>query len=222
MQHGDAGRPLKGVTTHEDTTDQRLWEEASHGSGAAFAVLFERHARAVYNHCFRLTGSWSGADDLVQTTFLQAWRKRHAVQIRNASVRPWLLAVATNVVRDEQRSLRRRLAVLSRYGARHAATDAVGADHADDVAARLDDERRMAEVLPAVRALPRGEREAVALCLWSGVSYADAAAVLGIAEASVRARISRARARLGQRLPERAGPDPVAAVAAPTYLEETP
>jgi DNA-directed RNA polymerase specialized sigma24 family protein len=51
-------------------------------------------------------------------------------------------------------------------------------------------------VLVAMRRLPRGEQDAVALCLWGGVSYPEAAAVLGVAEGSVRARVSRARARL--------------------------
>ena len=69
-------------------------------------------------------------------------------------------------------------------------------DPSDDVAGRLDDERRMRGVLAAVRRLPRAEREAVALCLWSGVSYAEAAAALGITEVAVRSRVSRARARL--------------------------
>lgn len=54
----------------------------------------------------------------------------------------------------------------------------------------------MGRVLAAVRRLPRAEREAVALCLWSGVGYAEAAAVLGITEVAVRSRVSRARARL--------------------------
>jgi RNA polymerase sigma-70 factor (ECF subfamily) len=58
----------------------------------------------------------------------------------------------------------------------------------------------MARVLAAVRKLPRAEREAVALCLWSGVSYPDAAAVLGVTEVAVRSRVSRARARLAQLL----------------------
>jgi RNA polymerase sigma factor (sigma-70 family) len=191
------------VTTFHDPPDQQLWDEAAAGNGAAFGLLFDRHARAVYNHCFRLAGSWSVAEDHVQATFLQAWRKRHEVRIRNTSALPWLLAVATNVVRGEQRSLRRRLAVIARFGTSRSRADEVVGDHADDVAARLDDERRMAELLPAVRKLPRAEREAVALCLWSGVSYADAAAVLGIAESSVRARVSRARSRLAAEFVER-------------------
>jgi DNA-directed RNA polymerase specialized sigma24 family protein len=42
----------------------------------------------------------------------------------------------------------------------------------------------------------------VALCLWSGVSYADAAAVLGVTEVAVRSRVSRARSRLARLMPE--------------------
>ncbi len=207
------------MTTHEDADDQKLWDEASHGSGAAFGLLFDRHARAVYNHCFRLTGSWSSAEDHVQATFLLAWRKRDSIQLLNASARPWLLAIATNVVRSEWRSIGRRLRLVTRLASAEPTTATV-ADHADAVAGRLDDERRMAEILPIIRALPRGEREAVALCLWSGVSYSDAAAVLGIAESSVRARVSRARARLAGRLAEPSAPAGSSSLTPTTLLEE--
>lgn len=178
-------------------SDGELWAAAAAGSSGAFGVLFDRHARAVYNHCFRLTASWTAAEDHAQNTFLLAWHKRTSVALRNDSALPWLLAVATNVVRGERRSVRRRLRLAERVP-----TEPPIADHADDVAQRLDDERRMARVLAAVQSLPRGEREAVALCVWSQVSYADAAAVLGIAEASVRSRVSRARSRLAGLLAE--------------------
>lgn len=113
------------------------------------------------------------------------------LDVVGGSLRPWLLAVATNVVRTERRSWRRRANLLGRVPP---ALDVP--DHADDVAERLDDQRRMTEVLALVDRLPRAEREAVALVLWSGVSYAEAAQVLGIAEVSVRSRVSRARTRL--------------------------
>jgi RNA polymerase sigma-70 factor (ECF subfamily) len=54
----------------------------------------------------------------------------------------------------------------------------------------------MARILAAVRALPRAERQAIELCLLGEVSTADAAVALGIAEVSVRSRLSRARSRL--------------------------
>lgn len=177
------------MSTTSEPTDRQLWASDS------FGALFDRHARAVYNHCFRLTASWTAAEDLTQNTFLLAWRKRSRVVLQHDSALPWLLAVATNVVRDERRSTRRRLRLVDR-----APAESPAADHADDVAARVDDERRMAEVLAAVRTLPRAEREALALCVWSQVSYADAAAVFGITEGSVRARVSKARTRLAGRL----------------------
>jgi RNA polymerase sigma factor (sigma-70 family) len=181
----------------DEPPDAELWARAVAGSGPAFGLLFDRHAKAVYNHCFRLCASWSQAEDLTQSTFLVAWRKRDAVVLEHESARPWLLAVATNVVRNERRSFSRRLRLAGTVP-----PERPTADHADDVAARIDDERAMAELLAAVRRLPRNQREALALCVWSDVPYADAAAVLGIAEASVRARVSKAKARLADLLDE--------------------
>lgn len=166
------------------------------GDETAFARLFDRYARTVYNHAFRLTGSWSLAEDVAQSAFLVAWRRRDDARLVDGSILPWLLVITTNTARSESRSARRWLALRRRMPAERG-TDL---DPADAVAGRVDDERQMRTILAAVRRLPRAEREAVALCLWSGVSYADAATALGISEGSVRARVSRARARLARQL----------------------
>jgi RNA polymerase sigma-70 factor (ECF subfamily) len=179
----------------DDPDDRELWSAAVTGSGWAFGVLFDRHAKAVYNHCFRLTASWAAAEDAVQNTFLVAWRKRGDVPIEQGSLRPWLLGVATNVVRHERRSLARRLRLFHRVPPAETVPD-----HADDVAGRIDDQQRMGEILAALKRLPRNEREAFAMCVWSEVSYADAAVVFGIAEGSVRARVSKAKTRLARLL----------------------
>jgi RNA polymerase sigma factor (sigma-70 family) len=188
--------------TQTEPTDQQLWAAVAAGDEAAFGTLFDRHSRAVYNHAFRLCGSWSVAEDLTQATFLVAWRKRGQVRLVHGTALPWLLVVAGNCVRTEWRSARRRRALLGRIPAEPER------DPADDVAGRLDDERAMGRILAAVRRLPRAEREAVALCLWSGVGYAEAAAVLGITEVAVRSRVSRARARLATMLGPDAKEDP--------------
>jgi RNA polymerase sigma factor (sigma-70 family) len=165
------------------------------GDEDTFAAVFDRHSRAVYNHAFRLTGSWSVAEDVTSATFLTAWRRRAEVRLVDGSPLPWLLVTAGHHARTEQRTLTRWRHRLFR-----APGDDTVADPADDVAGRLDDETRMREVLAAVRRLPRAEREAVALCLWSGLTYPEAAAVLGVTESSVRSRVSRARSRLSRQL----------------------
>ncbi|GAA2605470.1 sigma-70 family RNA polymerase sigma factor [Dactylosporangium fulvum] len=184
------------MTVQMSPTDQELWSATAAGNTAAFGVLFDRYARAVYNHAFRLTGSWSLAEDMTQSAFLVAWRRRADARLVDGSALPWLLVVTANTARTETRSARRWLALLRRLpGERDTA-----ADPADEIAGRIDDERRTRTLLAAVRRLPRAEREAVALCVWSGVSYADAAAVLGVSETALRSRVSRARARLTRQL----------------------
>lgn len=142
------------MTTQTEPSDPDLWNAVAGGDEASFGALFDRHSRAVYNHAFRLSGSWSVAEDVTQATFLAAWRKRGEVRLVHDTALPWLLVVAGNHVRTEWRSARRRRALLGRVSAEH------DPDPADDVAGRLDDERRMREILPAIRRLPRAEREA--------------------------------------------------------------
>ena len=167
------------------------------GDSQSLGELFDRHHRAVYNHCFRLTASWAIAEDLASQVFIETWRQRSRTELRNASARPWLLTVATNLARNELRALGRWRRAVGRLGGPETVPDP-----ADDVAARIDDERGMTELNRALRRLPRAEREALALCVWSEVSYADAATALNRAESTVRSQVSRGRARLVHELGE--------------------
>lgn len=177
----------------EPPADVELWDRAVAGDAPAFGVLFERHARSVYNHCFRRTASWADAEELTSAVFLEAWRRRADVRPVDGSARPWLLGVANNVLRNHRRSLRRYRAALARL------PDPVPQpDAADDVAGRLADERRMRRVLALVEQLPERDQEVLSLCAWSRLSYPEAAAVLGVPVGTVRSRLARARARLAE------------------------
>jgi RNA polymerase sigma-70 factor (ECF subfamily) len=87
----------------EMTTRARLGA----GDEAAFAELFDQHAAAVYRHAIRLSGNWSTAEDVVSATFLEAWRLRERIDPEGGSLRPWLLGVATNIIRNFSRKSRR-------------------------------------------------------------------------------------------------------------------
>jgi len=84
------------------------------GDKDAFGELFAEHARAVYNHAFRLTGDWSTAEEVVSLAFLEAWRLRGPVRPEGDSLLPWLLGIAVNVARNVARSARRHRAAMSR------------------------------------------------------------------------------------------------------------
>jgi len=189
IARSDQGAALSEHTVPE--TDALLWDRAADGDRSAFAVLFDRHVESLWNHAYRLTGSWSQAQDIASATFLTAWTKRGEVKLVRESALPWLYAVAGNIARNENRRSARFLRAVRRLP-----HDETVDDHADSVARRVDNDRRTREVADAVRGLPAAERAAVELCLLGELSTADAATLLGIAEVSVRSRLSRARARL--------------------------
>jgi RNA polymerase sigma factor (sigma-70 family) len=171
-------------------TDSELWRRAADGEAPAFGVLVDRHARAVYNFCFRRTADWANAEDLTSIVFLEAWRRRRHVRLHDGGALPWLLGVATNVLRNHRRSERRYRDALARVPADRSA------DFTDDADGRLDDERRMRAALRALAKLPRREQEVIALCAWAGLSYEEAAVALAVPVGTVRSRLSRGRARL--------------------------
>jgi RNA polymerase sigma-70 factor (ECF subfamily) len=90
-----------------ELTDIELWERAVAGDAEAYGLLFERHARAIYNYLFRRCADWSVAEDLTSVVFLDAYRRRTSVRIHDGKVLPWLYGVATNVLRNQRRSRRR-------------------------------------------------------------------------------------------------------------------
>jgi RNA polymerase sigma factor (sigma-70 family) len=180
---------IKRVMRRLDDGD--LWSQVQRGDSEAFAVLFERHAGSVYTYCFRRTADWSVAEDLTSVVFLEAWRRRAALDLPAAKVLPWLLGVATNVLRNQRRSLRRYQAALNRLQPLEPEHD-----FAEDLTQRLADEQRMRELLILVGRLPQAEQEALAVCVWQGLSSADAAFVLDVPEGTVRTRLFRAREHL--------------------------
>ncbi|THA57420.1 RNA polymerase sigma factor [Streptomyces sp. A0958] len=194
------------------------------GDRETFAGLYDDYARTVYNHALRLTGDWSAAEDVMSETFLAAWRTRDRLEPEGGSVRPWLLGIATHKAENANRSRRRRLAFLARQPQPPSV-----ADFAPEAAGRIDDARRLAAVHAALGKLRRHEREVLALCVWSGLDYAEAAQALDIPIGTVRSRLARARARLSRLSEEKTEPwrprgEAIgrAALAALPVREETP
>lgn len=68
---------------------------------------YDEHRRELHVHCYRLAGNVTDADDMVQETFLRAWRSRGGFEGR-ASARTWLYRIATNVFLDSRKAAARR------------------------------------------------------------------------------------------------------------------
>ncbi|MFD7716510.1 RNA polymerase sigma factor [Streptomyces sp. NPDC059814] len=163
------------------------------GEPDAFGDLFDDYAQTVFRYAVRSTGDWAGAEDIVSLTFLEAWRLRATLRDSDEELKPWLLGIATNVLRNTRRAARRHDAALTRIPVRPAVPD-----FADELVGRIHDAEQLDAARAALRRLRPKEREVFLLCVWDGLEYRDAARALGVPVGTVRSRLSRARKRLRQ------------------------
>lgn len=167
------------------------WPLTAGGDHAAFERVFDRHADLIYRFARRRTGDGDLAEDIVSQVFLEAWRQRQRVQLLDDSLRSWLLGVASNLIRRHWRSLERGKRAIARL------PDPTPIwDHADDVAARTDDHRRLDALRAQIVRMPRTQAEVLLLWAWEELSYDEIARALDIPVGTVRSRLSRARKRL--------------------------
>ena len=176
--------------TPRAVSDESLWRASADGDERAFSELYERHAGAIYNYLFRRLASWSEAEDLTAVVFLEAFRRRSDVVVLEGKVLPWLYGIATNVLRNRRRALWRHRRLVEQLAAERGEIVTL------DAAARAEAAEHMRSVLSLVASLPRPQQDVVALCVWSGLSYEEAATALAVPIGTVRSRLARARAAL--------------------------
>jgi RNA polymerase sigma-70 factor (ECF subfamily) len=161
---------------------------ASRSDPARFEELFDRHFPAIHRYLARRAGSQL-ADDLAAETFVQAFRIRARYDLSRPDARPWLLGIATNLLRHQLRDERRRLLAQARTGW----DQATAPDEAERVAERVDSRKAGPRIALALASLPRRDRHALLLVAWAGLSYRETAESLGIPVGTVRSRVNRAR-----------------------------
>jgi RNA polymerase sigma-70 factor (ECF subfamily) len=169
----------------DDTT--RLAWRAAQGDRRAFEELVRATQADVWRWCARLVDRQS-ADDLTQETYLRAARSLRGFR-GEGSGRAFLLGVARRTCLDELRRRGRREALQARLRGRGRA----------DLAAVPPAEGAVV-VEDLVAGLPADRREAFVLTQFLGLSYAEAAEVLGVPIGTVRSRVARAREAMVGRL----------------------
>ncbi|GAB4457583.1 MAG: hypothetical protein OHK0029_17630 [Armatimonadaceae bacterium] len=175
--------------------EARLIARFQQGDVRAMETLFDLYADRALGFAVRLTETREDAEEVTQEAFLRAFR--HARQFRGeaGSFGPWLLAIVRNLVRDRRRQL--RLPALSLESPE--AENLVGAETAEEEAARRAERR---DLLNALENLPEEWRTVLTLCDMEEFTHAEAAAVLGRSVAATKSLLYRARRGLRDRLKE--------------------
>jgi RNA polymerase sigma factor (sigma-70 family) len=160
----------------------------------AFGELFDRHWDSVYRYCRSRAGD--AGEDLAAETFRLAFDRRATYELDRTDALPWLLGLATNLIRNHLRGCDRGRRAVGR----------LGAERCDDLAEIAVGRAEAALLGPALAqaldGIPDADRDALLLMAWNDLSYQEVAEALDVPIGTVRSRISRARLRLRARLSE--------------------
>jgi RNA polymerase sigma factor (sigma-70 family) len=161
-----------------------------------FRELFERHYRSTLAFLARRVGV-DLAEDLAVETFAVAFTRRGTYDLTQPDARPWLLGIATNLLRHHHRAERRKLLAYARSGL----DPEVSSDPAyEAVEARMEARAAGPALALALANLRPAERDVLLLHAWGDLSYADIAEALAVPIGTVRSRLSRARGRFRELL----------------------
>ena len=180
-----------------EMTDVAAVSRARTGDGDAFRLLVDRHSRPLFRVAYRMTGNEHDADDVVQETFLRAYRQLERFEER-ANFGTWLHRIAINCALD---LLRARGRLDRHYGGDLESAEMSGAASSE---ARQDRLLMSAElrkqVSAAMELLSGNERTAFVLRHFEGMPIEEIGKVLGIQVSAAKHTVFRAVRKLRQSL----------------------
>jgi RNA polymerase sigma-70 factor (ECF subfamily) len=166
-----------------------LVERCRLGDRRAQAEIYKRYSKAMFNASLRITGDYAEAEDVLQESFLSAFRELHSYK-GDSSFGSWLKRI---VINKSINCLRNRRLQLVPLGEQH---DAAGLEPTDYAADMEGMQWRADVVRRCVQELPDGYRVVLTLYLLEGYDHAEIAGILGITESTSKSQYSRARKKL--------------------------
>jgi RNA polymerase sigma factor (sigma-70 family) len=160
--------------------------EAGHLASREIDDLYRRHGGEVYRYAYAVLGNHSDAEDVTQTTFLNAYRAlEQGVHPRKPS--NWLLTIASNAIKQRFRHEQARPREVE-------LDDRIAGAETDD------DGPSVGELLTALSKIPPQQRQAIVLREFEGRSYAEIAEILGVTTTALETLLFRARRSLAEEL----------------------
>ena len=175
------------------------------GDRASFTASVQRHHRELHVHCYRMLGSFEESEDLVQETFLRAWRGRDTFEGRS-SLRAWLYRIATNACLDALDKRPRTVSASGEVLWLQPYPDELLDELADEAEgpedAVVSKETIELAYLVAIQRLAPLQRAVLILRDALGCSARETAEVLETTPPAVNSALQRARAAMKEHLPE--------------------
>ncbi|WP_243073971.1 RNA polymerase sigma factor [Microbacterium sp. SS28] len=166
--------------------------ETSIAEPAIFADLYDRHARSVFRYAAQRVGDHA-AEDIMSDTFVVAFEKRRTYDTAVPDARPWLLGIATRLIRRHT-----RLEAVAWKGMTADLAGRIAPDFVDQAHDRIDAQRLVHRLDRALTRLRAEDRDTLLLYAWADLDYAAIAGATNVPIGTVRSRLNRVRRVLRQ------------------------
>jgi RNA polymerase sigma-70 factor, ECF subfamily len=153
------------------------------GDGQAFALLYDRHGRAVYSLAYRMLGERQAAEDLAQDAFIKVWRGASSYRTERGSVRTWILSIVHNHSIDQLRANATRRRMQEKIEA-----SALRSQPSEAFAESWRNSQRD-QVREALNTLPAEQLKILELAYFSGYTHVEIADLLGLPLGTVKGRM---------------------------------
>lgn len=191
------GQTVQTTTTSKATepADAALVSQMANGDQNALRVLFQRHYRRIHNFALRFVKDTDIAQEVVNDTFMIAWRQAAGFEGRS-QVATWLLGIARYRALGVKKLRRPQIECLDEQ------YEATLADPTERVDVRMQREETDVRLKHCIAALPNEQRVLIEMHYFRDVSLKDAAAITGLPLNTVKTRMFLARKKLIRMLAE--------------------
>jgi RNA polymerase sigma-70 factor (ECF subfamily) len=185
--------------TDANDVERGLAERSRHGSREAFEELVKLTARGLFARLYLETGNSDRAEDLVQETYLLAWRSIRSLSDPRV-FRAWLIQIAhTAVIDASRRETRKKRAGI--HQATQVYSEESDPENGPSEDAELNEER--GRMLAVLRSMPREYREPLMLRYLAGADYETISRELGLTNGALRGLLGRGMKMLRERMQAR-------------------
>ena len=179
-----------------DLADEELMQLVRRGGAEAFEVVYDRHADAAFSLAYRICGTRTAAEDVVQESFLSLWRSGARYDRTRGSVRTWILGIVHNRGID---ALRRRAVRDRGRISEEGIEERMAAPERTELEVARRDEAR--EIRDALEQLPEEQSRVIELAYFGGLTHVQIASMLdtpvGTIKGRMRLGLSKMRMALG-------------------------
>lgn len=159
------------------------------GDEAAFATFYDRFAPGLFSMIYAILHDQKEAEDVLQESFVQMWKRLRTYDARRSSLFTWAVMISRHKAIDRLRARQRQARLVEEVAnQRNDLEVSAPAERADNALARNDERERVRAALAQLR---DGQREAIDLAFFGGLTQTQVSEKLGAPLGTVKARIRR-------------------------------